>query len=79
MWYDNNIQLETLFRTEIELEKNKVDVYSLSENHKEFIKSKTLILKPQLRFRSKKHNAFTEEVNRIAMCAADDKIIQSID
>ena len=54
-------------------------MYSLSENHKEFIKSKTLILKPQLRFRSKKHNAFTEEVNRIAMCAADDKIIQSID
>ena len=45
MWHDSNIQLETLFRTQIEnkkkeLEKNKVDVYSLRENHKEFKKAK---------------------------------------
>ena len=43
------------------IEKNKVDVGSLRENHKEFI-----ILKSQQIFRSEKHNVFIEEVNKIA-------------
>ena len=59
-----------------QLEKNKVDVESLKENHKEFIKSKKLMLKSQQRFKSKKHNVFTEEINKIA---SSDKRIQSID
>ena len=36
-----------------------------------------LILKSQQRFRSEKHNLFTEEVNKIALSANDDKRIQS--
>ena len=38
-----------------------------------------LILKTQQRFRSKKHNVFTEEINSIALSSNDDKRIQSID
>ena len=51
---------------------------SLKEDHKEFIKNKKLILKIQQRFRSEKHNAFTEEINKIALSSNNDKRIQSI-
>ena len=50
------------------IEKNKVDVGSLRENHKEFI-----ILRSQQIFRSEKHNVFIEEVNKIAQSISDDK------
>ena len=46
---------------------------------KEFIKNSKLILKTQQRFRSEKHNVFTEEINKIALSSNDDKRIQSID
>ena len=49
----------------------------LQENHKELIKINKLILTPQQRFRSNKHNVFTEEVNKIALSANNDKRIQS--
>ena len=52
---------------------------SLRENHKEFMKNKKLMLKSQQRFRSEKHNIFTEEVNKIALSVNDDKRVQSID
>ena len=38
-----------------------------------------LILKPQKIFRCQKHNTFVEEINKNALGANDDKIIQSID
>ena len=37
------------------------------ENYKEFIKNNRLILKSQQRFRSKKQNVLTEEVDKIAL------------
>ena len=37
------------------------------------------MLKTQKRFKSESHNLFTEEVNKIALSAYDDKEIQSID
>ena len=40
---------------------------------------KELTLKSQQRFRSKKRNVFTEEVNKITLSANDNKGIQSID
>ena len=52
---------------------------SLKEDHKEFIKNNKLILKTQQRLRSEKNNAFTEEVNKIALSSNDNKGIQSID
>ena len=42
-------------------------------------KNKRLILKPQKRFRSEKCNVFTEEVNKIALCANDNKRRQPVD
>ena len=38
-----------------------------------------LILKIQQRFRSKKHNAFTEEMKKIALNSNDDKRMQPIE
>ena len=43
------------------------------------MKNNKLILKSQQRFRSQKHNVFTEEVNKITLSANDHKRIQSID
>ena len=40
------------------LEKNKIEVDSLKEDKKEFIKNNKLTLKTQQKFRSEKHNIF---------------------
>ena len=61
------------------LEKNKIVVDCLKEDQSEFIKNNKLILKTQQRFRSEKHNVFTEEINKIALSSNDDKRMQSID
>ena len=37
-----------------QIEKNKIDVHSLQEDQKEFIKNNKLILKTQQRYRSEK-------------------------
>ena len=63
----------------IYLEKNNVKVDSVKESLKGFIKNDKLILKSQKRFRSEEHNVFTEEVNKIALSANEDKRIKSID
>ena len=42
-------------------------------------KNNKLISKSQQIFRSEKHNVFTEEVNKTALSANDDKRMQSID
>ena len=57
------------------LEKNKIDIDSI----KEFIKNKKSILKTQQRFKSERHNVFTEEINKVALSSNDDKRMQSID
>ena len=57
------------------LEKTKIDEDSL----KEFIKNNKLIIKTQQRFKGKRHNVFTEEINKIALNSNDDKRMQSID
>ena len=58
-----------------QLERKNVDLDSLTENHKEFTKNNKLILESRKRFRSEKHDVFTEKVNKIALSANDDKII----
>ena len=60
------------------LENNKLDTNSLKENYKEFIGNNELILKLQKRLRSKKHNVFTEEVNKIALKANGDNTVNWI-
>ena len=55
------------------LRKKKIDVDSLKEDKKESIKNNKLILKAQQRFKSERHNVFTEEINKIALSSNDDK------
>ena len=38
-----------------------------------------IILKSQQRFRSEDHNAYTEEINKIALSCNDDKIFGTFD
>ena len=56
------------------LEASQIDVDRL----KEFINNK-LILKTQQIFNRKRHNVFTEKINKIALNSNDDKTMQSID
>ena len=60
------------------LEKRGINVDSLKEDKKEFMKNR-LILKTQQRFKSERHNVFTEEINKIVLSSNDDKRMQSID
>ena len=47
---------------------------SLKKDHKEFIKYNRLIFrKIQQRFKSERHKAFVEEINKIALVSNDDK------
>ena len=57
------------------LGKNKIDADSL----KEITKYNKVILKTQQRFKSERHNDFTEEINKITVRSNDDKRMQSID
>ena len=61
--------------------KLKVENYKnpYKRKHKEFIKNNKLRLKTQQRFKSERHNVFTEEINKIALSSNDDKRMQSID
>ena len=49
------------------------------DSPKDFIKNDKLILKTQQRFKSERHNVFTEKINKIAVSSNDDKRMQSID
>ena len=57
------------------LERNKIKI---KRNHEEFIKNNESILEREQRFKSEKHNVFTEEINSIALSSNDDKRMQSI-
>ena len=43
-----------------------------------FVKNNELILKTQQKFKSERHNALTEEINKIALSSNDDKRTPSI-
>ena len=45
------------------LEKNKIDVDSLNEDHGKYIKNNKLMLQTEQRLKSERHNVFTEEIN----------------
>ena len=60
------------------LEKNKI-ITDVLKSHKQFIRNNNSILKTQQRFKSERHNVFTEEINKIALNSNDDKKMQSID
>ena len=56
-----------------------ITIDALKNNHKQFIRNNKTILKTQERFKSEKHNVFTEEINNIASSSNYDKRTQSID
>ena len=46
---------------------------------KDSLPNNKIILKSQQRFKSNYHNAYTEEVNKIALSSNDDKRLQTFD
>ena len=77
--YKNGLETAQIERKINYLRKKKIDVDSLKEDEKEFVKNNKLILKTQQRFKSEKHNVFTEEINKIAVSSNDDNRMRSID
>ena len=59
--YKNRLEANQLPRN------RNVEVDSLRESHKEFIKSIRLILKTQQKFGNEKHNVFTEKAHEIVL------------
>ena len=59
--------------------KKQLNVDSLRENHKEFIKNSKLIQKKQQRFESERYNFLTEDINKIVLSLNVYKRMQSID
>ena len=76
--YKNYLELTQLGNEIKCLGNNKLGMDSLSENHKEFMKNKRLIIKSLQRIRTEKHNVFTGKVKKIALNANNDKRIQLI-
>ena len=64
--YKNCLEAAHIKRKINYLRKKEIDVDSLKEDQKEFVKNSKLILKTQQRFKSERHNVFTEEISKIA-------------
>ena len=77
-YYKNYLEVAQTENKISHLEKNKTQANSL-KGSKEFIKNNKLILKTEQRFKSERHNAFTEEINKIGLISNDDKKTQIID
>ena len=76
--YKNCLEASQIENEINHLEKNKIDVDSL-EDQKQFIKNNKLIIKTKKQSKSKRHNVFNEEINKIALSSIDDKRLQSVD
>ena len=48
-------------------------------NYKDYLLNNNIILKSQQRFKSEKHDVYTEEVNNISLRSNDDKRLQAFD
>ena len=60
-------------------EKNKIEIDSFfryKRKQKEFIRKNKLVLKTQQRFKSERHNVFTEEIKKISLISNNDKRMQ---
>ena len=73
-----------MFRSSSNREKNKLfkkktNIHNLKEDQIEFVKNNKLILKTQQRFKSERHNVFTEETSKIVLTLNDHKLMQSAD
>ena len=48
-------------------------------DYKDYLLNNEIILKSQQRFKSERHNVYTEEINKIAVSNNDDKRLQTYD
>ena len=48
-------------------------------DYKDCLLNNEIILKSQQRFKSERHDVYTEEINKIALNSNDDKILQTFD
>ena len=69
----------TQLENKINYLENKIDIDSIKENHKEFLKNNKSILKIQQRFKSERDNVVTEEINKNAPSPNGDKRMQLIE
>ena len=51
---------------------NKIDLKSLKKDYKEFIRINRWTWKLRQRFKSARHNVFTEEINKVALTSNDE-------
>ena len=78
--YNNCLEVTQLENKMNYLEKKKPNsFFCYKRKHKKFTKNNKLMLNTQKRFKSEKHNVFTEEANKTALSSNDNKRIQSID
>ena len=75
--YEKCLKASQIINTVNYLEKKGINIDSLKEDKKQFIKNE-LLLKSQQGFKSERHNVFTEEIKKIAlmMIKEDDQMIQ---
>ena len=78
--YKNCLEATQLENKINHIEKNKINIDSFfcyKKKHQKFIIK--IILQTQQRFKSERHNVFTEEIDKIALSSIDDKRMQLID
>ena len=61
------------------LEENKINIDRLKKYYQKFKRNNESLLKAQQRLKSKSHNVFSEEINKIALSSNDGKRMQSFD
>ena len=50
----------------------------MKKDHREFTENNKLVLKTQQKFKSERHNVFTEDINKTALNSNDDKRMKLI-
>ena len=63
--YENCLEAAQIENKINHLEKNKIEVDSLKEDQKEFLKNNQLILKTQQRFKIERHNVLLKKLTRL--------------
>ena len=76
--YKNCLKAAQIERKINYLRRKKIDVDSIKQDQKEFVKNNKPILKSQQIFKSERYNVLIEEINKIALSSNDDKRMQSI-
>ena len=77
--YKNCLEANQIENKTNDLEKNQIEIDHIKENHREFMKNNKSMLESQQKFKSERHNAISEEINKVALSLNDDKRMQSVD